>query len=68
MPGSYLCDKLGATNLVFHGALFNVVGTMATPFIARNFGTSSLVILRFLMGCGQVKYNFTFINYKKNYF
>lgn len=56
MPGSYLCDVFGASNLVFYGAVFNVVGTFATPFIARSMDSWALVLLRFLMGCGQVRY------------
>jgi hypothetical protein len=26
LPGSFLCDWLGPTQLVFHGALLNVIG------------------------------------------
>lgn len=53
LPGSYLCDWLGPTKLVFHGALLNVIGTFVTPIVARQLGPVALAVLRFLMGCGQ---------------
>ncbi|KAI1732909.1 major facilitator superfamily domain-containing protein [Ditylenchus destructor] len=53
MPGSYLCDRFGARNLVFAGAVVNVIGSFGTPFVARSMGGIALIILRFIMGCGQ---------------
>ncbi|KAI1726444.1 major facilitator superfamily domain-containing protein [Ditylenchus destructor] len=53
MPGSYLCDRFGARNLVFAGAVVNVIGSFGTPFVARTLGGIALIILRFIMGCGQ---------------
>nr|CAD2199730.1 unnamed protein product [Meloidogyne enterolobii] len=53
LPGSFLCDWLGPTQLVFYGALLNVIGTFLTPFIARQMKPMALAFVRFLMGCGQ---------------
>lgn len=53
MPGSYLCDWMGARNLVFVGALINVVGSFITPAVARHLGSIALIFVRFVMGCGQ---------------
>lgn len=54
LPGGYLCNYFGAKRLVFYGAILNVVGSLITPFIARNFATWALITIRFLMGAGQV--------------
>ncbi|KAH7725442.1 major facilitator superfamily transporter [Aphelenchoides avenae] len=53
MPGSYLCDWFGARSLVLVGAMINVIGTFATPVVARTMGSMALAALRFVMGCGQ---------------
>ncbi|KAE9550582.1 hypothetical protein FO519_006209 [Halicephalobus sp. NKZ332] len=53
IPGTYLCDRLGAKKVVLYGAIINVLGTFLTPFFAINFHPYYLVILRFIMGCGQ---------------
>uniref|UniRef100_A0A915M2H3 Major facilitator superfamily (MFS) profile domain-containing protein n=1 Tax=Meloidogyne javanica TaxID=6303 RepID=A0A915M2H3_MELJA len=42
LPGSFLCDWLGPTQLVFYGALLNVIGTFLTPFIARQMKPMAL--------------------------
>ncbi|KAL3093197.1 hypothetical protein niasHT_022647 [Heterodera trifolii] len=54
LPGSFLCDWLGPTHLVFYGALLNVFGTFFTPFVVRHLGSVAFLVVRFLMGCGQV--------------
>ncbi|CAJ0601854.1 unnamed protein product [Cylicocyclus nassatus] len=43
----------GAKRLVLHGAVINVLGTFATPFVATQLGAIPMVILRFVMGFGQ---------------
>ena len=53
IPGTYLCDRFGAKKVVLYGAIINVLGTFLTPFFAINFHPYALVVLRFLMGCGQ---------------
>uniref|UniRef100_F1L3P5 Transporter n=1 Tax=Ascaris suum TaxID=6253 RepID=F1L3P5_ASCSU len=53
IPGSYLCDRFGATNVVQSGAIINVIGSLLTPTISRTLGAYALMIVRFLMGCGQ---------------
>lgn len=53
LPGSYLCDWLGPTRLVFYGALLNVIGTFITPVVVRDLGAIPLAVVRFVMGCGQ---------------
>uniref|UniRef100_A0A183BXT6 MFS domain-containing protein n=1 Tax=Globodera pallida TaxID=36090 RepID=A0A183BXT6_GLOPA len=63
LPGSYLCDWLGPTRLVFYGALVNVFGTFVTPFVAQHLSAVALIVVRFLMGCGQVKINMAILNY-----
>uniref|UniRef100_A0A914I662 Major facilitator superfamily (MFS) profile domain-containing protein n=1 Tax=Globodera rostochiensis TaxID=31243 RepID=A0A914I662_GLORO len=63
LPGSYLCDWLGPTRLVFYGALVNVVGTFVTPFVAQHLSAVALIAVRFLMGCGQVKIQLVILNY-----
>lgn len=45
---------MGAKRLVLYGAIINVVGTFATPTVASYFGAVPLVMLRFIMGFGQV--------------
>uniref|UniRef100_A0A914YUF2 Major facilitator superfamily (MFS) profile domain-containing protein n=1 Tax=Panagrolaimus superbus TaxID=310955 RepID=A0A914YUF2_9BILA len=53
IPGSYLCDRFGAKNVVLIGAVVNVIGTFLTPFVASTMHAYALVALRFIMGCGQ---------------
>ena len=36
------------------GAVVNVIGTVATPIVLRRLGAWAIMIVRFLMGCGQV--------------
>lgn len=47
---------IGATRSVLYGGIANVVGTFLTPFVASqtNFGTFPIILLRFVMGFGQV--------------
>ncbi|EJW81304.1 major facilitator superfamily transporter [Wuchereria bancrofti] len=52
-PGSYLCDWIGPTYTVQGGAIINVIGSVTTPYISRNVGVIGVIIIRFLMGCGQ---------------
>ncbi|CAD5226973.1 unnamed protein product [Bursaphelenchus xylophilus] len=54
IPGGYLCDRFGPKQLVFIGAVINVVGTIMSPEIVRYFGAWALIFIRILMGCGQV--------------
>uniref|UniRef100_A0A914DR20 Major facilitator superfamily (MFS) profile domain-containing protein n=1 Tax=Acrobeloides nanus TaxID=290746 RepID=A0A914DR20_9BILA len=53
IPGSYLCDRFGAKKVVLIGAMVNVIGTFITPSVAKFFGAWALILLRFIMGCGQ---------------
>ncbi|KHN74125.1 putative transporter C02C2.4 [Toxocara canis] len=53
IPGSYLCDRFGATHVVQGGAIINVIGSLLTPLISRAVGAYALMFVRFLMGCGQ---------------
>ncbi|VDK70161.1 unnamed protein product [Gongylonema pulchrum] len=48
-----MCDWLGATRTVQAGAVVNVVGSLLTPYVSRNVGALGVIIIRFLMGCGQ---------------
>ncbi|CAD5220082.1 unnamed protein product [Bursaphelenchus okinawaensis] len=54
IPGGYLCDRFGPKQIVFIGAVINVLGTMLSPEIVRHFGAWALIFVRILMGCGQV--------------
>lgn len=49
----YMCDWMGATHTVQGGAIVNVIGSMLTPYISREAGPIGVIIIRFLMGCGQ---------------
>lgn len=54
---------MGAKRLVLYGAIINVLGTFATPAVATYLGAVPMVVLRFVMGFGQVSvlicgYNF----------
>ncbi|VDM91709.1 unnamed protein product [Onchocerca ochengi] len=52
-PGSYLCDWIGPAHTVQSGAIINVIGSMITPYISREIGVIGVIVIRFLMGCGQ---------------
>ncbi|VDK89147.1 unnamed protein product [Litomosoides sigmodontis] len=52
-PGSYLCDWIGPANTVQSGAIINIIGSMTTPYVSREVGVMGVIIIRFLMGCGQ---------------
>jgi MFS family permease len=54
LPSGYLCDRYGPREVVFYGALLNVLGTVLTPLITKEMGSIALTVVRFLMGCGQV--------------
>ena len=49
-----LSQYCGPSRLVLYGAIVNVFGTFATPFIATQGGPIALEITRFVMGFGQV--------------
>lgn len=49
----YLCDRMGPAYTVQGGAIVNIIGSITTPYISRNVGVMGVIILRFLMGCGQ---------------
>ncbi|GMR47405.1 hypothetical protein PMAYCL1PPCAC_17600, partial [Pristionchus mayeri] len=49
----YLDRKLGSSRTVLYGAALNVVGTMASPWVAANLGPIALTVVRFIMGAGQ---------------
>ncbi|CAG9540192.1 unnamed protein product [Cercopithifilaria johnstoni] len=52
-PGSYLCDWIGPAHTVQSGAIINIIGSITTPYISRKIGVMGVIIIRFLMGCGQ---------------
>ncbi|KAI6224931.1 putative transporter C02C2.4 [Aphelenchoides besseyi] len=54
LPSGWFCDRYGPRDVVFYGALFNVIGTIVTPVTTRELGASVLTSIRFLMGVGQV--------------
>uniref|UniRef100_A0A1I7ZTC4 MFS domain-containing protein n=1 Tax=Steinernema glaseri TaxID=37863 RepID=A0A1I7ZTC4_9BILA len=53
IPGGLLCEKYGARFVVFWGAVINAVGTVMTPSVAYLLGPYAVMVLRFIMGCGQ---------------
>ncbi|KAL3982954.1 Major Facilitator Superfamily protein [Acanthocheilonema viteae] len=52
-PGSYLCDWIGPAHTVQSGAIINIIGSITTPYISRKVGVMGIIVIRFLMGCGQ---------------
>ncbi|PAV81149.1 hypothetical protein WR25_22388 [Diploscapter pachys] len=48
-----LSQYCGPSRLILYGAIVNVFGTFATPFIATQGGPIALEITRFVMGFGQ---------------
>ncbi|VDP16682.1 unnamed protein product [Onchocerca flexuosa] len=52
-PGSYLCDWIGPAHTVQSGAIINIIGSMITPYISLKIGVTGVIVIRFLMGCGQ---------------
>jgi len=58
-PISYLCDRFGATFVVLVGSIVNVIGSLITPFVSIELGANYLMIVRFVMGVGQIScYNY----------
>ncbi|KAK0398401.1 hypothetical protein QR680_002576 [Steinernema hermaphroditum] len=53
IPGGLLVEKYGARFVVFWGAVVNAVGTVMTPSVAYLLGPYAVMVLRFIMGCGQ---------------
>lgn len=49
----YLCDWIGPAHTVQSGAVINIIGSVTTPYISRELGVMGVIIIRFLMGCGQ---------------
>jgi len=54
MPGGMLADKYGGKATLGIGMLFSSVGTILTPFVARTYGPSVLIVLRLIIGLAQV--------------
>ncbi|XP_025207799.1 putative inorganic phosphate cotransporter [Melanaphis sacchari] len=53
MPGGMLADLYGGKATLGLGMLFSSIGTIITPFVARSYGPSELIILRLIIGLAQ---------------
>lgn len=60
LPGGLLAEKYGGKYTLLFGILTSTICTLATPVIARAGGAIGLIILRFILGLGQVSY-FTYL-------
>lgn len=54
IPGGMFADKYGGKVTLGLGMLFSSLGTVITPFVARNCGPTALIILRVIIGLAQV--------------
>lgn len=54
VPGGMLAERLGGKYTLAFAVLLPALCTLATPLAARWGGAWGLVVLRIVMGCGQV--------------
>lgn len=48
-----MCDYFGPTLVVQYGSVTNIIGSFITPAVSKYGGVYPMIIVRFLMGCGQ---------------
>lgn len=49
-----MADKYGGKATLGFGMLLSSLGTILTPFVARSYGPTPLVVLRLIIGLAQV--------------
>jgi ACS family sodium-dependent inorganic phosphate cotransporter len=55
LPGGMLADNYGGKATLGLGMLCSSIGTILTPFVARNYGPTALIVLRLIIGLAQVR-------------
>ncbi|XP_050533315.1 putative inorganic phosphate cotransporter [Daktulosphaira vitifoliae] len=53
IPGGMWADKYGGKITVALGVMFSSLGSLLTPYVARIYGPTALVVLRLLIGLAQ---------------
>lgn len=54
LPAGILAERIGGKSTLGFGVILPTIGTLLTPYAARQGGSTGLIVVRFIMGLGQV--------------